>query len=49
MLHSRNIEEVTGYVAAAATGGKRPDLERCRQVKGQVVSIVTAVLAELEG
>ncbi|MFP3898636.1 MAG: DUF354 domain-containing protein [Dehalococcoidia bacterium] len=48
MRHSRNIEEITGYVAAAAAGGKRPDLERCRQVRRQVLSILAAILMHLE-
>lgn len=48
MLHSRGIDEITEYVAASTERGKEPDLERCKQVKRQVVAILTQVLGRLE-
>jgi predicted glycosyltransferase len=49
MLHSRNIDEITEYVVSSSKMAKNPSLERCKEVKRQVVSIVNLILENLEG
>ena len=49
MLHSRSVEQITEYVASSHGREKHPDLERSRQVKRQVVAILTRILETLEG
>lgn len=49
VLHSRNIEEITGYISSSSQRDKSPDLERCKKVKDRVVSIVNMIFESLEG
>jgi len=49
MLHSRSVEEIMEYLASAPRTAKSPNLERCKQVKHQVVSIVNLILENLKG
>jgi hypothetical protein len=49
MLHSRSVEEIMEYLASSPRSAKAPNLERCRQVKHQVVSIVNLILDNLKG
>jgi len=48
VLHSRSIEEIIEYVASSSQRDKGPNLERCKEVKCQVVSIVRAIFESLE-
>jgi len=47
MLHSRSIEEIIEYVASSSQRDKDPNLERCKEVKRQVVSIVKAIFESM--
>lgn len=49
MLHSRRVDEIMEYLASSAHGIKTPNLERCKKVKRQVVSILNLILDDLEG
>ena len=49
MLHSRSIEEIIEYVSSFSQKDRNPNLERCRKVKHQVVSIVSMIFESLEG
>ena len=48
VLHSRSIEEIIEYVASSFRSEKDPNLERCKEVKRQVVSIVKEIFESLE-
>ena len=48
VLHSRSIEEIIGYVSSSSQRDKNPNLERCKKVKHQVVSIVNTIFESLE-
>jgi predicted glycosyltransferase len=48
MLHSRRIEEITEYLASSSQMEKRRNLERSKDVKRQVVSIVDTIFESLK-
>jgi predicted glycosyltransferase len=48
VLHSRSMEEIIEYVASSSRRDKGPNLERCKEVKRQVVSIVKVIFESLE-
>ena len=48
VLHSRSIEEIIEYVSSSPQRDKNPNLERCKKVKHQVVSIINMIFESLE-
>jgi predicted glycosyltransferase len=48
ILHSRSIDEITECVASSSRRDKSPNLERCKEIRHQVVSIVNLILENLE-
>jgi predicted glycosyltransferase len=48
MLHSRSTEEIIEYVASSSQSDNGINLERCKEVKRQVVSIVKVIFEKLE-
>jgi predicted glycosyltransferase len=49
VLHSRSIEEIIEYVSSSSQKDKGLNMERCKKVKHQVVSIVNMIFESLEG
>jgi hypothetical protein len=48
MLHSRRTEEIMEYLASSSQMEKGRNLERCKDVKRQVVSIVDTIFESLK-
>jgi hypothetical protein len=48
MLHSRSVDEIIQWATSSSRRDKSPDLERCKQVKREVVAIVNLVLDNLQ-